>query len=104
MVKRGTFSKYNVLVYNKGINEDFYNPGNVVKLDNVGREGHSYLYHIVTHYDNLTDIIIFLPGSLNLPHKIEKGKRMVEKIDEDKKAVFITIHVNKDDLNEFIIN
>lgn len=39
-------------------------PGAAVrKLPNVGREGHTYLYHIVTHYDSLADVTLFLPGS-----------------------------------------
>jgi hypothetical protein len=95
------FSNHNVLVYNKGVNEDFYPVKHVVRLDNVGREGHSYLYHIVNHYDDLTDIIIFLPGSVNMSHKIEKSKMMLQKIEETKKAVFPAFSVNKSELYDF---
>lgn len=35
----------------------------IIPLPNRGREGHSYLHHIVENYDNLADITIFLPGS-----------------------------------------
>ncbi|KAJ8047244.1 hypothetical protein HOLleu_06198 [Holothuria leucospilota] len=32
------------------------------KLPNVGREGHTYLHHIIQNYDNLADITVFLQG------------------------------------------
>jgi hypothetical protein len=32
------------------------------KLPNVGREGHTYLHHIITNYDHLADVTIFLQG------------------------------------------
>ena len=34
------------------------------KLPNVGREGHTYLYHIIKNYDNLAGINIFLQGNI----------------------------------------
>jgi hypothetical protein len=35
----------------------------VIQLPNVGRESHTYLYHIVYNYDNLSNVTIFLHGS-----------------------------------------
>ena len=35
------------------------------KLPNVGREGHTYLHHIINNYDYLADITVFLQGSLS---------------------------------------
>lgn len=51
--------KYPVYIYDKSgtPNEEF------VKLPNLGREAHTYLYHIVTHYDTLADYTIFLQGN-----------------------------------------
>jgi hypothetical protein len=59
------FSRYPVICYNKGVNENYKikNMKKSVKLANVGRESHTYLYHIINNYDNLADITIFLPGS-----------------------------------------
>jgi hypothetical protein len=31
-------------------------------LPNVGREAHTYLHHIVTHYDRLADLTVFVQG------------------------------------------
>jgi len=36
---------------------------NHVHLANIGREAHCYLYHIITHYDDLADITIFCQGN-----------------------------------------
>ena len=38
---------------------------NYEHLDNVGRCDHTYLYHIIKHYDNLSDINIFIPASVS---------------------------------------
>ena len=35
----------------------------IINLENVGVCVHTYFYHIIEHYDNLDDIIVFLPGS-----------------------------------------
>jgi hypothetical protein len=51
--------KYNSIVYNKGEDEI----EDSVRLDNVGRESHSYLMHIITNYHNLDDFMIFLQGN-----------------------------------------
>jgi hypothetical protein len=37
-------------------------PGNVVPLENVGREGHSWFTHITHNYDRLADFTVFLQG------------------------------------------
>ena len=34
----------------------------VISLPNVGREGHTYAYHMMTHYDDLDDYTVFLQG------------------------------------------
>ena len=53
-----------------------YNKGNIdtisdvlkdytINLPNVGRESHTYLYHIIQNYDTLDDITIFTQGTYN---------------------------------------
>jgi Protein of unknown function (DUF3431) len=46
----------------------------VISLPNVGREGHTYLHHIITHYDHLDDYTIFLQGNPfdHSPHLAQK--------------------------------
>lgn len=36
---------------------------NSIKLKNVGREGETFLYHIVNNYNNLDDVTVFLQGN-----------------------------------------
>lgn len=50
----------NIFIYNKFYDLD-------IKLPNVGREAHTYLYHIINNYNNLNDITIFLQGD-PFPH------------------------------------
>ena len=51
--------KYNCIVYNKGKDEI----EGSIKLDNVGRESHSYLRHVITNYHSLNDVLVFLQGN-----------------------------------------
>lgn len=46
------------IIYNKGNEIDLPN----FKLDNVGRESHTYIYHIIKNYDKLDDWTCFLQG------------------------------------------
>jgi hypothetical protein len=60
-----------ITIYNKG-NDNIEYP--FIKLPNIGRESHTYLYHIINNYDKLADQTIFCqgdsifhsPGFLNL--------------------------------------
>lgn len=49
-----------VTIYSKGgknLAPEFHT--HTTYLDNIGHEGHTYLYHIVTRYDSLSKIILF---------------------------------------------
>jgi len=56
---RYQFHGLSTTVYDKG-DARAENP-----LPNIGREAHTYLHHIVTHYDRLAPITVFLQGN---PH------------------------------------
>jgi hypothetical protein len=90
-LKYDPFNKYKVTCYNKGENEDFYKPRDmkIIKLENVGRCDHTYIYHIFNNYDNLSDLNIFLPGSSDMSHKKELAKKMVGEIESHGDTVFI---------------
>ena len=45
-----------------------------ITLNNIGREAHSYLYHIVNNYDKLADVTVFSQGSE--PTKGYRGHRL----------------------------
>jgi hypothetical protein len=48
-------------IYNKSLDEI----ENSIKLENIGLEPHTFLYHIINNYDNLSDYTFFLQGT---PH------------------------------------
>lgn len=50
------------VIYNKGAP---LNIKNEILLENVGRESHTYLHYIITHYDCLPDIVIFTQGNIS---------------------------------------
>lgn len=76
------FNKFKYIVYNKGDNEEFEkkNVIDIIKLDNIGRDFHTHFYHIVNNYENLSDINIFLPGSIDLYYKKRSAKKMLNDI------------------------
>jgi hypothetical protein len=51
--------KENLFIYDKsGEIESKY-----IKLENIGRESHTYFTHVIEHYDKLPDYLIFLQGN-----------------------------------------
>ena len=50
-----------VFIYNKGqkIDELFPSLATIINLNNVGREAHTYLHHIINNYEELPEKIIF---------------------------------------------
>jgi hypothetical protein len=92
------FNKFKYIVYNKGENDDFEkgNVKNIIKLNNLGKNDHTYLYHIIENYHNLSNITIFFPGSLNIEYKKTKAIRILNRIIETnyKKAFFLGHYQN----------
>jgi hypothetical protein len=80
------FNQFKYIVYNKGINDNFEktNVIQIIKLPNVGKCDHTYLYHIVENYVNLPNIVVFFPGSINNQDKKQKATRILNKIIENK--------------------
>lgn len=56
---------YDIYIYNKGdsikLNSNLNNIV-IINIINIGRESHTYLYHIINHYNNLPEKIIFTQG------------------------------------------
>jgi len=54
-----------ITIYNKGLDDIEKIDGvkyDIIKLPNIGRESHTYLYHIINNYDNLAHKTIFCQG------------------------------------------
>lgn len=60
---------HNITIYDKSenniIDKKFCNKSNIkyIKLKNKGREGETFLYHIVNNYDKLDEVTVFLQGN-----------------------------------------
>jgi hypothetical protein len=90
-LKEAPFNRHKIICYNKSDNENFYKPEGMTvhKLPNLGRETHTYLYHIMKNYDNLPDTTIFLPGSADYETKIENCRDTVLLAEKYQRNVFI---------------
>ena len=104
------FNQFEYIVYNKGDNDNFVktNVKNIIKLQNVGMCDHTYLYHIITNYDNLSNIVVFLPGSIHIPYKKYKATTILYNIIKSNytKAYFIGSYYKsvKNSFKNFTIN
>jgi hypothetical protein len=85
------FNQFNYIVYNKGVNDLFEkkNVSKVIPIPNVGRCDQTYLYHVVSNYNDLSDIVIFFPGSINMENKKKIAIKLLLNIMTKKKASFI---------------
>lgn len=77
----------NIFIYSKL--HDSHPTFDVIKLENIGRETHTFLYHICKNYDRLADITIFSQGGiLSGAYDFLKKKKLeyiLENMDECKK-------------------
>ena len=81
--KEEPFNHFDMICYNKGPklpDNCFTETCKVINLDNVGRCDHTYLYHIVSNYNQLAPITIFLPGSTQLQYKKAVATKLIKYI------------------------
>jgi hypothetical protein len=107
-INKEPFNRYPIICYNKGDNNNFniLSPHKVINLPNIGKCDHTYLYHIINNYDNLSEYIIFLPGSNDLHYKLLKSKNLINHIEYYKELVNIGTLTNsiKNKFYNFKIN
>ena len=80
-----------LVVYNKGSPKpSLQEKYKVLSVENLGREGHTYIYHIVNNYSSLADITVFLPGStMQDPYKNSQFERISEVLKTKKESCII---------------
>jgi hypothetical protein len=71
-----------------------------IKLKNVGREGETFLYHIVTNYNNLDDVTVFLQGNPFEHLQLLVGWR-AQLSDEEINEVINKMNIEINDNSEF---
>lgn len=88
------FDQFKYIVYNKGNNENFEkkNVKEIISIPNVGKCDETYLHHIIDNYNNLADINVFLPGSLDLKYKKRIARKLLKEIIDTNNAVFISLN------------
>ena len=101
---KAQFIADNYVIYNKNPLSPIKCPENqscyVEELPNVGREGHSYLHHIITNYESLAEVTVFLPGSITFEFNQLTSKRVTEKARKTLNTVFTRAY-KKDILTKF---
>ncbi len=87
------FNQFKYIIYNKGDDDNFCitNAIKVINIENIGKNDHTYLYHIVSNYYSLPNILVFFPGSLNIDYKKQKAILILNNIIQSKfkEAYFI---------------
>ena len=80
------FTNEKITIYNKG-KDDIKVPPHlnykIIKLPNLGRESHTYLYHIINNYDNLAARTLFLQGD---PYDPQVARFMYFPLEKYKRA------------------
>lgn len=97
-----------IVVYNKGRRETLTSKisgAKIVDLPNVGREGHTYLHHIIeTHGHEGRRPVLFLPGSCYaFPEKWAKVQKIIGKFD-GASSTFVCDDVMPGDIYDFSID
>jgi hypothetical protein len=88
------FKAHSKVIYNKGPTPlstacDVATQSREQALDNVGRESHTFLTHIIDNYDSLAEVIVFLPGSCMDEWKSSKTLKVLELAMRTSSSVFI---------------
>ena len=78
------FPNEKITIYNKGKDDITLLPNwTITKLPNIGRETHTYLYHIINNYNNLADRTLFLQG-----HPFDHARHIYSPLMQYKTKVF----------------
>jgi hypothetical protein len=87
-----------IKIYNKGKPLDYRIDGTeVIELDNIGREPHTYLTHVVNNFNNLADITLFLPGSvMNKKYKSIQAYKILEMLNTKEESIILSVTNDKD--------
>jgi hypothetical protein len=100
-----------IFIYNKGNDIPLGIPNNtenlkIIQIPNLGWDAYGFLYHIINNYDNLSEYIIFLPGSCDVNYKLLKSKNLINHIEYYKELVNICTYTDsvKEKFYNFKIN
>jgi len=97
------FYSEEVVIYNKG------SPlTGTIPLPNLGRDFHTYFFHIVENYSNLADITFFVPGSaFSEPGRQSKMRRVLNTVRKTRTSAIVCYPTKNDigvEFNDFKID
>jgi len=97
-------ASFPTIIYNKGSDENYTTNVNTIRTvntANLGRCDGTYVRFIVENYDNLPDVMVFLPGSANMDNKKEKMRLLLEKVQREPRTTsFVNYPPEKLDPND----
>ncbi|WP_440634171.1 DUF3431 domain-containing protein [Candidatus Pelagibacter sp. HIMB1485] len=94
-------SNQKITIYLKG-NPNLKLPKNnlnikIVRLNNIGKEYHSYIYHIIKNYNQLSNINFFFSASfLNLKNRTRNFAKVYKKVSSIFKKKFKGVYTSED--------
>ena len=88
------YQDYVITCYNKGKNKPDCGNCTIIPLENVGRESHTYIYHIIKNYDNLADVTVFTMGSCMIDYKLAKLNKVLEMVNKTNDTVLVGHRMN----------
>ena len=84
-----------IFIYNKGPRSPTLGvPFTEIRLPNIGRCDHTYIYHIIHNYTSLADVTVFATASASLPNKKGQFEFVLGKTLDTNASVFNGPFVN----------
>lgn len=84
-----------IFIYNKGPRSPTLSvPFTEIRLPNIGRCDHTYIYHIIHNYTTLADVTVFATASASLPNKKGQFEFVLGKTLDTNASVFNGPFVN----------
>ena len=81
------YNQFKHIIYNKGTDTKFHTNKHtmeIIDLPNVGKCDHTYIYDIIRRYDILSNITLFLPGSMDIEFKDNTAKHIIKSLQSQK--------------------
>lgn len=101
----------NCIIYNKGEADlNYIDEKHIIPLDNIGKEGGTYIKHIIDNYENLSEHTAFLQaspfGHVDLYSEENRAERIFSLLNENKTYSFKFIStwmvkVNEEELSKY---
>ena len=98
-------SNFDVTIYMKYYKQPVTSEYRCIPLQNVGREGATYMHHIIENYDHLPEIVLFTAaGLLESEDKYNKFKHVYKDIHLASKRGIVAVTTSSNNISNFTKN